>query len=129
MNKFILLITLCSFGTGAWLEGNAQSKQPKIHSVYLEKKRTDKGVRSIKLPLNVEFTADGNNMTLYSPENCDMAYITISGENGDYLTDMVVFTNKAATLDVSDLGVSSYQITVEFESGAIYDGGFEFLGR
>lgn len=107
------------------MEANAR-KRPVIHSCFFEKKREKKNLRSIVQPIVATFTPDGNAVTLNSPEDCDRAYITISGSNGEYLTDLVNFTNQSATLDVSDLGSGIYQITVEFENGANYVGQFEF---
>jgi len=77
-------------------------------------------------PINAVLSPDGNTITLYSPENCDRAFVTISG-NGTYLTELVNFTDQSAMLDVSDLGSGIYQITVEFENGANYVGQFEFI--
>lgn len=116
---------LCCFGAGICLEANAR-KRPVIHSCFFEKKRAIKNPRSIVQPIVATFTPDGNSVTLNSPEDCDRAFITISGSNGEYLTDLVNFTNQSATLDVSDLGSGIYQITVEFENGANYVGQFEF---
>lgn len=76
-------------------------------------------------PINAVFSPDGNTITLYSPENCDRAFVTISG-NGNCLTEMVNFADQTATLDVSELGNGIYQITVEFENGTIYTGQIEF---
>lgn len=78
-------------------------------------------------PIVATFTPDGNAVTLNSPENCDRAFITISGSEGEYLTDLVNFTDKTATLDVSELDCGVYLITVEYENGAIYTGQFEFI--
>lgn len=116
---------LCCFSAGICLEANAR-KRPVIHSCFFEKKRAIKNPRSIVQPIVATFTPDGNSVTLNSPEDCDRAFITISGSNGEYLTDLVNFTNQSATLDVSDLGSGIYQITVEFENGANYVGQFEF---
>ena len=66
-------------------------------------------------PINAVLSPDGNTITLYSPENCDRAFVTISG-NGTYLTEMVNFTDQTATLDVSDLDCGVYLITVEYET-------------
>lgn len=126
MKKLLLLIVLCSIGTGICLEANAKRKRPKIISVYLEKKMTVKGPRSIIPPINVALSPDGNTITLHSPENCSQAFIMISS-SGTYLTDMVNLTNQTATLDVSELDSGVYQITVEYENGAIYTGQFEFI--
>lgn len=87
---------------------------------------TVKGPRSVILPVHAVLSPDGNTITLHSSENCDQAFVTISG-NGTCLTDLVNFTNQSATLDVSDLGSGIYQITVEFENGANYVGQFEFI--
>ena len=70
-------------------------------------------------PINAVLSPDGNTITLHSPENCDRAFVTISG-NGTYLTEMVNFTDQTATLDVSDLDCGVYLITVEYENGTIY---------
>lgn len=51
---------------------------------------TVKGPRSVMPPINAVLSPDGNTITLYSPENCDRAFVTISG-NGTYLTEMVNF--------------------------------------
>lgn len=126
MRKLLLLIVLCCIGSGICLEANAKRKKPIIISIYLEKRREKKNLRSIVQPIFAELTPDGNTMTLNSPENCDGAFVTISG-GGDYLTEMVIFTNQTATLDVSDLGIGIYHVTVEFENGAIYNGQFEFI--
>ena len=126
MKKLLLLLVLCCIGAGICFEAYANRKRPKITSVYLEKKMTVKGPRSVMPPINAVLSPDGNTITLYSPENCDRAFVTISG-NGTYLTEMVIFTDQTATLDVSDLGSGIYQITVEFENGANYVGQFEFI--
>ena len=126
MKKFLILLVLCCIGTGTCIEAYAKRKRPKITSVYLEKKMTVKGPRSAILPINAILSPDGNTITLHSSENCDQAFVTISG-NGTCLTDLVNFTNQSATLDVSDLGSGIYQITVEFENGANYVGQFEFI--
>ena len=86
---------------------------------------TVKGPRSAILPINAILSPDGNTVTLHSSENCDQAFVTISG-NGTSLTDMVNFTDQTATLDVSDLDCGVFLITVEYENGAIYTGQFEF---
>ena len=127
MKKFLLLLVLCCFGAGICLDANAKRKpkQPKFISVYLEKKRTDKGARSMAQPINAMFAPDGNSVTLNSLENFDRAFITISGI-GTHLIDMVNFTNQTTTLDVSDLDGGVYLITVEYENGDIYVGQFEF---
>lgn len=125
MKKLLLLIVLCCIGAGICLEANAKRKQPKIHSCFFEKRRTVKNPRSIVQPIFAVLTPDGNTITLNSPENCDQAFVTISG-NGTYLTDMVNFINQTAMLDVSELDSGVYQITVEYENGAIYTGQFEF---
>lgn len=126
MKKLLLLLVLCCIGAGICFEAYANRKRPKTKSVYLEKKMTVKGPRSILSPINAVLSPDGNTITLYSPENCDRAFVTISG-NGTYLTEMVNFTDQTAMLDVSDLGSGIYQITVEFENGANYVGQFEFI--
>lgn len=116
---------LCCIGAGICFEAYANRKRPKITSVYLEKKMTVKGPRSVMPPINAVLSPDGNTITLYSPENCDRAFVTISG-NGTYLTEMVIFTDQTATLDVSDLDCGVYLITVEYENGTIYTGQIEF---
>lgn len=126
MKKLLILLVLCCFGAGTCIEVYAKQKRPKITSVYLEKKMTVKGPRSVILPVHAVLSPDGNTITLHSSENCDQAFVTISG-NGTCLTDLVNFTNQSATLDVSDLGSGIYQITVEFENGANYVGQFEFI--
>lgn len=126
MKKLLLLLVLCCIGAGICFEAYANRKRPKITSVYLEKKMTVKGPRSVMPPINAVLSPDGNTITLYSPENCDRAFVTISG-NGTYLTELVNFTDQSAMLDVSDLGSGIYQITVEFENGANYVGQFEFI--
>ena len=126
MKKILLLLMLCCFGAGICLEANAR-KRPVIHSCFFEKKRAIKNPRSIVQPIVATFTPDGNAVTLNSPENCDRAFITISGSKGEYLTDLVNFTDKTATLDVSKLDCGVYLITVEYENGAIYTGQFEFI--
>lgn len=126
MRKLLLLIVLCCIGSGICLEANAKRKRPKIHTYFFEKRREVKNPRSIVQPIFAELTPDGNAITLNSPEDCDRAFVTISG-NGEYLTDMMNFANKTATLDVTDLGCGVYQIIVEFENGAIYNGQFEFV--
>ena len=87
---------------------------------------TVKGPCSVMPPINAVLSPDGNTITLYSPENCDRAFVTISG-NGTYLTEMVNFGDQIATLDVSDLDCGVYLITVEYENGTIYTGHIEFL--
>ena len=126
MKKLLLLLVLCCIGAGICFEAYANRKRPKTTSVYLEKKMTVKGPRSVMPPINAVLSPDGNTITLYSPENCDRAFVTISG-NGTYLTELVNFTDQSAMLDVSDLGSGIYQITVEFENGANYVGQFEFI--
>ena len=126
MKKLLLLLVLCCIGAGICFEAYANRKRPKITSVYLEKKMTVKGPRSVMPPINAVLSPDGNTITLYSPENCDRAFVTISG-NGTYLTELVNFTDQSARLDVADLGSGIYQITVEFENGANYVGQFEFI--
>lgn len=126
MKKLLILLVLCCFGAGTCIEVYAKQKRPKITSVYLEKKMTVKGPRSVILPVHAVLSPDGNTITLHSSENCDQAFVTISG-NGTCLTDLVNFTNQSATLNVSDLGSGIYQITVEFENGANYVGQFEFI--
>ena len=126
MKKLLLLLVLCCIGAGICFEAYANRKRPKITSVYLEKKMAVKGPRSVMPPINAVLSPDGNTITLYSPENCDRAFVTISG-NGTYLTELVNFTDQSAMLDVSDLGSGIYQITVEFENGANYVGQFEFI--
>ena len=126
MKKLLLLLVLCCIGAGICFEAYANRKRPKITSVYLEKKMTVKGPRSVMPPINAVLSPDGNTITLHSPENCDRAFVTISG-NGTYLTELVNFTDQSAMLDVSDLGSGIYQITVEFENGANYVGQFEFI--
>ena len=125
MKKFLILLVLCCIGAGICFEAYANRKRPKITSVYLEKKMTVKGPRSAILPINAILSPDGNTITLHSSENCDQAFVTISG-NGTSLTDMVNFTDQTATLDVSDLDCGVFLITVEYENGAIYTGQFEF---
>lgn len=125
MKKFLILLVLCCIGTGTCIEAYAKRKRPKITSVYLEKKMTVKGPRSAILPINAILSPDGNTITLHSSENCDQAFVTISG-NGTSLTDMANFTDQTATLDVSDLDCGVFLITVEYENGAIYTGQFEF---
>lgn len=127
MRKFLVLLLLCSFGAGTCIEAYAKRKRPKITSVYLEKKMTVKGPRSVILPIHAVLSPDGNTITLHSSENCDQAFITICGNNSEYLSDLMNFTNQSATLDVSNLGSGIYQITVEFENGANYVGQFEFI--
>lgn len=126
MKKLLLLLVLCCIGAGICFEAYANRKRPKTTSVYLEKKMAVKGPRSVMPPINAVLSSDGNTITLYSPENCDRAFVTISG-NGTYLTELVNFTDQSAMLDVSDLGSGIYQITVEFENGANYVGQFEFI--
>ena len=125
MKKFLSLHVRGCIGTGTCIEAYAKRKRPKITSVYLERKMTVKGPRSAILPINAVLSPDGNTITLHSSENCDQAFITISG-NGICLTDMVNFTDQTATLDVSDLDCGVFLITVEYENGAIYTGQFEF---
>ena len=125
MKKFLILLVLCCIGTGTCIEAYAKRKRPKITSVYLEKKMTVKGPRSAILPINAILSPDGTPITPHSSENCDQAFVTISG-NGTSLTDMVNFTDQTATLDVSDLDCGVFLITVEYENGAIYTGQFEF---
>lgn len=126
MKKFLLLLVLCCIGAGICIETYANRKQPKIRSVYLEKKMTVKGPRSVMPPINAVLSPDGNTITLHSPEDCDQAFITVSG-SGTCLTDMMNFINQVATLDVSELDSDIYQVTVEYENGAIYTGQFEFI--
>lgn len=126
MKKLLLLLVLCCIGIGICFEAYANRKRPKTTSVYLEKKMTVKGPRSVMPPINVVLSPDGCTITLHSPENCDRAFITICGNNGEYLTDLVNFTNQSATLDVSDLDCGVYLITVEYENGTIYTGQIEF---
>ncbi len=76
-------------------------------------------------PINAVLSPDGNTITLHSLEDCDRAFVTISG-NGTYLTEMVNFTDQTVTLDVSELDSGIYQVTVEYENEAIYTGQFEF---
>ena len=83
---------LCCIGAGICFEAYANRKRPKTTSVYLEKKMTVKGPRSVMPPINAVLSPDGNTITLYSPENCDRAFVTISG-NGTYLTEMVMVLN------------------------------------
>jgi hypothetical protein len=123
--KFLIVLVLCCFGVGTCIETYAKQKRPRITSVYLEKKMTVKGPRSVILPVHAVLSPDGNTITLHSSENCDQAFVTISG-NGICLTDMVNFTDQTATLDVSDLDCGVFLITVEYENGAIYTGQFEF---
>ena len=98
MKKLLLLLVLCCIGAGICFEAYANRKRPKTTSVYLEKKMTVKGPRSVMPPINAVLSSDGNTITLHSPENCDRAFVTISG-NGTYLTEMVNFTDQTATLD------------------------------
>ncbi|MCB6685262.1 MULTISPECIES: hypothetical protein, partial [Alistipes] len=88
MKKLLLLLVLCCIGAGICFEAYANRKRPKTTSVYLEKKMTVKGPRSVMPPINAVLSSDGNTITLHSPENCDRAFVTISG-NGTYLTEMV----------------------------------------
>lgn len=127
MRKLLLLIVLCCIGSGICLEANAKRKKPIITSVYLEKKREKKNLRSIVQPIFAELTPDGNAIMLNSTEECDRAFITVLGRNGENLTNRAIFANGTATLNVSDLGCGVYQITVEFENGAIYNGQVEFV--
>lgn len=128
MKKLLLLLVLCCIGAGICFEAYANRKRPKTTSVYLEKKMTVKGPRSVMPPINAVLSPDGNTITLYSPENCDRAFVTISG-NGTYLTEMVNFTDQTATLDVSDLDCGVYLITVEYENGTIYTGQIDLQNR
>ena len=114
MKKLLLLLVLCCIGAGICFEAYANRKRPKTTSVYLEKKMTVKGPRSVMPPINAVLSPDGNR-----------AFVTISG-NGTYLTEMVNFTDQTATLDVSDLDCGVYLITVEYENGTIYTGQIEF---
>ena len=100
MKKLLLLLVLCCIGAGICFEAYANRKRPKITSVYLEKKMAVKGPRSVMPPINAVLSSDGNTITLHSPENCDRAFVTISGV---------------------------YLITVEYENGTIYTGHIEFL--
>ena len=102
--------------------GNGRKSRP-----FIWKRKWRLKVRAASLPpINAVLSSDGNTITLHSPENCDRAFVTISG-NGTYLTEMVNFTDQTATLDVSDLDCGVYLITVEYENGTIYTGHIEFL--
>ena len=79
---------------------------------------TVKGPRSAILPINAILSPDGNTITLHSSENCDQAFVTISG-NGTSLTDMVNFTDQTATLDVSDLDCSVFIFDGNQENTAV----------
>lgn len=126
VRKIFLLFALCCIGAGICIEAYANQKRPKNISVHLEKKMTAKGPRSASQPIEAVFSADGNAITLHSPENCDRAFATISG-SGNCITDMVNFTDRTAMLDVSDLDCGGYLLTVEYENGTIYTGQIEFI--
>lgn len=103
---------------------NAKRKHPKNTSVYLEKKMTVKGPRGMRPFINAVFSPDGNSIALFSAEDCDQAFVRISG-NGTHLTDMVNFADRTAVLDVSELDCGLHLISVEYENGATYTGEFE----
>lgn len=128
MKKLVFLILLCSFAVGLGLRANPKKeKHPPLVTVFLQKKKTSKGIRSIVRPLIATIDPTCTRMELNSPDESGMALVTVIGNNGQSLTDMIDFSNLTAMLDVSELDCGAYTITVEFENGAIYIGLFEFI--
>lgn len=129
MSKKMLLLLLClgiCFSVGASAKGKKKGIQ--VTSIYLDKVKKHKVCRSLVLPIVGTIDPSGNSLTLSSPEDSDRAYITISG-NGEYLTDLVNFTDRTATVDVSELGAGVYTITVEYEDNTKYIGQFQFVAE
>lgn len=126
--NFNFLMMLFCFGTALCLDANAKGrKQATTTTVYVEKKKGIKPARSLQTPILGILTPDGNRLVLNSPEDCDAAYVVISGGNGEFLGDLVNFDNHTVEIDTSELGVGNYGISVEFENGAIYTGAFQFI--
>ncbi len=128
MKKLVFLILLCSFAVGLGLRANPKKgKHSTLVTVYLERKRTSKGIRSIVRPLIGTIDPTCTWMELNSPEESGMALVTVIGNNGQSLTDRIEFSDLKSVLDVSELDLGVYTISVEFENGAIYIGQFEFI--
>ena len=88
-------------------------------TVYLERKRTSKGIRSIVHPLIGTIDLTCTRMELNSPEESGMTFVTVIGNNGQSLTDIIEFSDLKSVLDISELDLGGYTISVEFENGAI----------
>lgn len=120
------MLSLCAgISYDVFAEGKPK-KLPAYSTLVLKRRPTVKPTRDIPAPVIGVFDEAGNSLTLESPEDdCD-AFATISG-SGYYYTDVVSFVDGCAALDVSELGIGSYDITIEFESGTVYIGSFEFI--
>lgn len=126
LKKILLFFVMACFCSGTINFVMAESKKPRNTTVYLEKKHTNKGSRSGELSVIAIFSADGNSVSLNISEDCECAYVTISGGSA-YFTDMINVNNGFATLDISYLEVGLYYINIELENGSIYSGEIEFL--
>lgn len=127
MIKKIFLLLLCfglCYSAGASLKGRKKGLQ--ASQLFIDRVKQHKVVRSIAQPITGTLDPSGNTLTLWSPEDSDAAYLTISG-SGEFLTDLVTFTDNTASVDVSAIGAGVYTIKLEFENGAEYLGYFEFV--
>lgn len=123
---FLLMLSLCAGISYDVFADDAPKKLPSYTTLVIKRRPTVTPTRSIAAPIIGVFDAAGDSLTLESPENDGEAFVTISG-SGYYYTDAVSFIDGFATLDVSELGIGSYDITIEFENGAVYTGSFEFI--
>lgn len=127
---FLLACALFVFGSEARADGEGDKEPKSSTSIAIGKGKLPRPPRSAADPSTIIqglISPDCNRLSLVFPENLGTVLVVIAGDNGMMISDMVDSSSLHAEIDITELTVGDYTITITTENNEVYTGYFGFI--